>query len=90
MMVLGCLFIQLVHYEAAILPDQIFGDKEEEVILIKLSGECIADQGLQGGVEHDVRIQFQLNRTPFCVKHFAIDKLQNMDVVLPQADGPQM
>ncbi len=83
-------FNKLVHYEAAILPNQTLGDKEDEVLLIKLSKECITDLGLEDGMERNVKIKFKLNRVQFCVKHSAIDELQNMDMVFPQGDGPQM
>ena len=81
---------QLAHYEAPILPNQTLGDKEEEVLLIKLSKECIADLQLEDGVERNVKLKFQLNREHFCVKHFGIDEMQNMDLVFPEGEGPQM
>ncbi|XP_038074345.1 uncharacterized protein LOC119742480 isoform X2 [Patiria miniata] len=77
-------------YEAAILPNQTFGRGSQTTVHVKLSRQCVRDQGLlTDGSEKDVTVQLQLDRTQFCFMHFAVDQLQNMDMVLPDPNKPQ-
>ncbi|XP_022107369.1 uncharacterized protein LOC110988307 isoform X2 [Acanthaster planci] len=76
-------------YEAAIFTNQTFGNGTQHSMYVKLSPQCVADQQLISGTERDVTIQLQLDRTQFVFKHFAIDRLQHMDMVLPDPNKPQ-
>ena len=35
------------------------------------------------GQRREVEIQFQLNRLTFCQMHYAVDQLENTDIVFP-------
>ena len=34
-------------------------------------------------MEKEMEIQFQINRTLFCQMHYAIDEMQNVEIIFP-------
>ena len=44
---------------------------------------CVKDLGLRTNQTIGVEIQFQMNRLPFCQMHYAVDQLEENDVVFP-------
>uniref|UniRef100_A0A8C4SHS6 Helicase with zinc finger 2 n=1 Tax=Erpetoichthys calabaricus TaxID=27687 RepID=A0A8C4SHS6_ERPCA len=66
-------------YEAAIRQDT----GNEKNICLSISKRCIADLGLEIGKQHDVEIQFQMDRLYFCTCHLAVDLITNINGVFP-------
>ncbi|XP_066558925.1 3'-5' exoribonuclease HELZ2 isoform X2 [Amia ocellicauda] len=66
-------------YEAIMLW-QLCGEGE---FYLELSGRCCSDLGLQKNSEHQMEVQFQLNRLQFCEWHQAVDLLPSVSIVLP-------
>ena len=69
-------------YEAIVLKDTA-----NNKINLKLSKRCCSDLQLKGGETHQMELQFQLDRLPFCVMHKAIDRLPDTNMVLPDLDN---
>ncbi|KAK0154506.1 Helicase with zinc finger domain 2 [Merluccius polli] len=67
-------------YEAIILKDT------KNKIHLKLSKRCCSDLQLKTGETHQMELQFQLDRLPFCEMHKAIDLLPDTKMVLPDLD----
>ncbi|XP_066558927.1 3'-5' exoribonuclease HELZ2 isoform X2 [Amia ocellicauda] len=66
-------------YEAIILHDT----SGENKIYLQLSKRCCSDLGLRKNSEHQMEVQFQLNRLQFCEWHQAVDILPAVSIVLP-------
>ncbi|GCB60757.1 hypothetical protein scyTo_0009228 [Scyliorhinus torazame] len=68
-----------VIYEAAMIREAT----TENHIVLKLSPRCHTDLAFHKGSCHNVEIQFQLDRLPFCFKHRAVDLLPNEQIIFP-------
>ncbi|XP_020390062.2 helicase with zinc finger domain 2 isoform X1 [Rhincodon typus] len=68
-----------VVYEAAIICEAT----AENRIALKLSPRCHTELAFHKGSHHNVEIQFQLDRLPFCFRHQAVDKLPNEQIIFP-------
>jgi len=44
---------------------------------------CCAELELESGMDVEVEIQFQMNRLPFCLMHYAIDQMADTAIVFP-------
>ncbi|XP_041367136.1 probable helicase with zinc finger domain [Gigantopelta aegis] len=72
-------------FEANILDSSNYGfdGRGKEYIYLCVPPVCVQALGLEAGSNVEVEIQFQMNRLHFCRMHFAIDCLQNIDIVFP-------
>ncbi|GCC22642.1 hypothetical protein chiPu_0001030 [Chiloscyllium punctatum] len=68
-----------VVYEAAIFREAT----TEKRLALKLSLRCHTELAFHKGSYHNVEIQFQLDRLPFCFRHQAVDKLPNEQIIFP-------
>lgn len=58
------------------------------IVMCFFYGRCCREMDLRVGQEYDVEVQFQLDRMTFCRMHYAIDQLNNINIVFPaEAQG---
>ncbi|XP_041364401.1 helicase with zinc finger domain 2-like [Gigantopelta aegis] len=60
-----------------------FDGRGKEYIYLCVPPVCVQALGLEAGSNVEVEVQFQMNRIHFCRMHFAVDCLENTDIVFP-------
>ncbi|XP_041364208.1 uncharacterized protein LOC121379626 [Gigantopelta aegis] len=72
-------------FEANILDSSNYGfdGRGKEYIYLCVPPVCVQALGFEAGSNVEVEVQFQMNRIHFCRMHFAVDCLQNTDIVFP-------
>ncbi|RXN00894.1 putative helicase with zinc finger domain [Acipenser ruthenus] len=66
-------------YEAAI------EDKTKDFIFLRVCKDCCEELKLRPDRELQVELQFQLNRTPLCEMHYALDRIKDNSIMFPNA-----
>ena len=72
-------------YEAAFVAKENFDydGRGRDYIYLCLSPTFCIERELKAGCSVDVEVQFQMDRKPFCIMHYAVDQLSSTDTVFP-------
>ncbi|XP_033332540.2 putative helicase with zinc finger domain isoform X1 [Megalopta genalis] len=69
------------NYEFSAIYEAYIEDKCAQNVYVRLSKDCVKDLNLHANMELMVRVQFVLNRLPFCEWHRAVDSLPDVGLV---------